>query len=77
MGGGGRGDAPMGIEGGVNAMIMLLVFYFFLPILPIGVWMIGVAALKVAADLADMADEEGNNAADPAGKRKFFLDEDE
>jgi hypothetical protein len=64
----------MGIEGGVNAMIMLLVFYFFLPILPIGVWMIGVAALKVAAD---MADEEGNKAADPAGKRKFFLDEDE
>jgi len=73
-GGGGRGDAPMGIEGGVNAMIMLLVFYFFLPILPIGVWMIGVAALKVEPD---MADEEGNKAADPAGKRKFFLDEDE
>jgi fatty acid desaturase len=67
----------MGIEGGLNAMIVLLVFFFFLPILPIGVWMIGVAALKVAADLADMAAEEGNNAADPAGKRKFFLDEDE
>jgi fatty acid desaturase len=66
----------MGVEGGLNAMILLLSFFFFLPILPIGVWMIGVAALKVAADLADMADEEGNNA-DPAGKRKFFLDEDE
>ena len=77
MGGGGRGDAPMGVEGGLNAIIMLLGFYFFLPILPIGVWMIGVAALKVAADLADMADDEGNKAADPAGKRKFFLDEDE
>jgi fatty acid desaturase len=67
----------MGVEGGLNAIIMLLGFYFFLPILPIGVWMIGVAALKVAADLADMADDEGNKAADPAGKRKFFLDEDE
>jgi hypothetical protein len=77
QGGGAPGDAPTGIEGGLNAMIMLLGFYFFLPILPIGVWMIGVAALKVAADLADMADDEGNKAADPAGKRKFFLDEDE
>jgi len=77
MGGGGRGAAPMGIEGGLNALGFVFTAFFFLPILPIGVWMIGVAALKVAADLADMADDEGNKAADPAGKRKFFLDEDE
>ena len=76
-GGGGRGAAQTGIEGGLNALGFVFTAFFFLPILPIGVWMIGVAALKVAADLADMADEEGNNAADPAGKRKFFLDEDE
>jgi len=75
--GGGRVAAPTGIEGALNAMGLVCAFFFVIPILPIGVWMIGVAALKVAADLADMADEEGNKAADPAGKRKFFLDEDE
>ena len=71
--GGGRGDAPTGIEGGLNALGLVSVAFFFMPFLPIVVWIIAVAAFKVAAD---MADEEGNNA-DPAGKRKFFLDEDE
>ena len=70
---GGRGDAPTGIEGGLNALGFVFVAFFFMPILPIVVWIIAVAAFKVAAD---MADEEGNNS-DPAGKRKFFLDEDE
>ena len=75
--GGGRVAAPTGIEGALNAMGLVCAFFFVIPILPIGVWMIGVAALKVAADLADMADDEGNKGADRAGKRKFFLDEDE
>ena len=69
MGGGGRGDSPMGVEGGLNAMIALLVFYFFLPILPIGVWITAVAAYK--------ANEEGNNEGDPAGSGRFSLDKDE
>jgi len=61
----------------LNALGLVCTFFFVIPILPIGVWMIGVAAFKVAADLADMADDEGKKAADRAGKRKFFLDEDE
>ena len=170
-GGVGRGDSPMGIQGGLNAAETLLMGFFLLPILPIVVWIVGAAAYKayknrpfmnegpktlavflilaatallvtiyrffatggagsisggmsvvdnlellILAALvilypvslvyqlgglehllrvvllvilypdslvyqwykvaADMADEEGNNA-DPAGKRKFFLDEDE
>ena len=78
--GGGWPDAPRGFEGALNALSLFSLAFFVIPILPIGVWMIGVAALKVAAkvaaDLEDMADDEGNKA-DRAGKRKFFLDKDE
>jgi hypothetical protein len=70
----GRGDRPTGIEGGLSAVLILLVFYFFLPILPIGVWITAVAASNVAAQKAD---GEGNNDVDPAGSGRFFLDKDE
>ena len=45
-GGGGRGDSPMGIQGGLNAAGILLIGFFFLPILPIVVWIVAAAAYK-------------------------------
>jgi hypothetical protein len=47
-GGGGidMGDPPMGIQGGLNAMGVLLIGFFLLPILPIVVWIVGDAAYK-------------------------------
>jgi len=67
--GGGWGDAPTGIEGGLNAIDFLIVGSFVLPVLPIGVWITAVAAFA--------ADEEGNNEADLAGSGRFSPDKDE
>jgi len=45
-GGGGPGTRPAGMEGGLNAVGLLLIGFFFLPILPIIVWIVGAAAYK-------------------------------
>ena len=45
-GGGGWGDSPMGFEGGLNAVGILLIGFFLLPILPIVVWIVGAKAYK-------------------------------
>lgn len=54
---GGRPDAPTGIEGGLNAMGYLIVFFYLLPFVPLVVWITAVAAYK--------ADAEGPTEVDP------------
>jgi hypothetical protein len=43
---GGRGDAPTGIEGGLNALGLFSVAFFFMPFVPLFFWAGGVAAYK-------------------------------
>jgi hypothetical protein len=67
MPGGGLGYSTTGIEGGIYAMEFLILYFLVFPFLPLVVWIIAVAAYKAK----HAAVQRG------AGKRKFFLDEDE